>query len=213
MAGPSYSKYVHPLHVFYTKLTSSTLSPMKLKTRIQTFILSHLCRIARVLTKAKSILIEILNEIRSIRFIQSLIESKRKNKHYFDQRRLHYNWCSSHVIKGYSTSHVYYESKWNTVTSMERDDEGESQLSEYVHWLEEKVHSDSATDEIDRLADMFIASCHEKFRLEKVESYRRFQEMMARSVRGFFNSLSLSLSLSTLSLCFIASWLGLENCT
>jgi hypothetical protein len=35
---------------------------------------------------------------------------------------------------------------------------------------------------------LFIASCHEKFILEKQESYRRFQEMMARSMWmwGFF---------------------------
>jgi hypothetical protein len=29
---------------------------------------------------------------------------------------------------------------------------------------------------------LFIANCHEKFILEKQESYRRFQAMMARSM-------------------------------
>ena len=65
------------------------------------------------------------------------------------------------------------------------DDPPESELSGYLHWLEEKVSNSPTkedTNEIDQLADMFIANCHEKFRLEKVESYRRFQEMMARSV-------------------------------
>lgn len=64
-----------------------------------------------------------------------------------------------------------------------------SQLSGYLQWLEErKLESETTTtttaemNEIDRLAEMFIASCHEKFRLEKQESARRFQEMMARSM-------------------------------
>lgn len=65
---------------------------------------------------------------------------------------------------------------------------GEAQLSGYLQWLEEnKVHEKSMdtteadANEIDKLADLFIASCHEKFMLEKQESYRRFQEMLARS--------------------------------
>lgn len=72
---------------------------------------------------------------------------------------------------------------------------GEQQLSNYLQWLEENHHhqgrerknytSSSSTplqqekdalkmmNQIDKLADMFIADCHEKFRLEKIESYRR----------------------------------------
>ena len=36
-------------------------------------------------------------------------------------------------------------------------------------------------DDIDKLADLFIASCHAKFILEKQESARRFKEMLERS--------------------------------
>lgn len=36
-------------------------------------------------------------------------------------------------------------------------------------------------EEIDRLADNFIASFHESFQLEKQRSYRQYQEMLARS--------------------------------
>ncbi|XP_051149131.1 uncharacterized protein LOC127263886 [Andrographis paniculata] len=64
-----------------------------------------------------------------------------------------------------------------------------AELSRYLQWLEERGRGcsheeerDSCSNEIDRLADLFIADCHEKFRLEKQESYRMFQEMMARSV-------------------------------
>ncbi|KAL8133499.1 hypothetical protein AgCh_008820 [Apium graveolens] len=72
--------------------------------------------------------------------------------------------------------------RWRYVPR-EFSDIEESQLSGYLHWLERKVQEESKTEdmnEIDKLADMFIANCHEKFLLEKQESYRMFQEMMAR---------------------------------
>lgn len=111
--------------------------------------------------------------------------------------RFHYNWCSSHVLPmpepaedGVESSHMYYDSSWNSVIPSEEgggeEDDFEPQLSSYLRWLEEKHAGNSAeelaVDEIDRLADMFIANCHEKFRLEKQESYRRYQEMLARSM-------------------------------
>lgn len=64
-----------------------------------------------------------------------------------------------------------------------------SQLSKYLEWLEEKGHGEESKNgatahegcpgEIDKLADVFIAKCHRMFILEKQESYRRFQEMIA----------------------------------
>lgn len=89
------------------------------------------------------------------------------------------------------TSHVYYDSTWNSVFSTDdKEEEQEGQLSSYLEWLEEKsgkIENSSNCEgnlgnEIDKLADMFIANCHEKFRLEKIESYRRYQEMLARSM-------------------------------
>ena len=185
MLGSSHLKTFHSLHVFSMKPqpSSSTLSSTKLKTLIHTLISSHLCRLARALSKTKSILIQILKEIQLIEFtIYPLKKNKNKdkNKLFFGSFRLHYNWCSSHALP---TSHAYYDSTWNSIVT---NDMAESELSEYLHWLEEKVHGSSRVvdevNEIDKLADMFIASCHEKFMLEKQESYRSFQEMMARSV-------------------------------
>lgn len=70
--------------------------------------------------------------------------------------------------------------------------EEEGQLSSYLQWLEESKggckHEISNNgegnieNEIDKLADIFIASCHEKFKLEKIESYRRYQDMLARTI-------------------------------
>ncbi|XP_071740863.1 uncharacterized protein [Rutidosis leptorrhynchoides] len=177
---------------------SSLATSMKFKTLIHNCIFSHLFRIARALTKAKTIIIELLKDIHlnNIHFLEPLIlkKNKNKNKLYFGSFRLHYNWCSSHVVPMTSNNpfngHVYYDSTWNSFLD---EMAPESELSGYLHWLEEKNNGKDngnkssrmtvdEMNEIDRLADKFIANCHEKFRLEKQESYRRFQEMMARSV-------------------------------
>lgn len=114
----------------------------------------------------------------------------------FGSFRLHYNWCSSkssHVIpvpsrvfeglpKKASDTHLCYE--------IESDEEfrhhDDSQLAGYLQWLEEKAHDDDDDgykfNRIDMLAEMFIANCHEKFKLEKQESDRRFNEMLARGM-------------------------------
>ncbi|KAI3733043.1 hypothetical protein L1987_64258 [Smallanthus sonchifolius] len=175
--------------------SSSLATSMKFKTLIHNFILSHVFRIARAVTKAKTVIVELLKAIHlnNVHFLEPLIlkRNKNKNKLYFGSFRLHYNWCSSHVVPMSSPNpHNYYDSTWSSFVD---EMAPQSQLSGYLQWLEEKNMSDDngqigaritvdEMNEIDRLADKFIASCHEKFRLEKQESYRRFQEMMARSV-------------------------------
>ncbi|KAK4766440.1 hypothetical protein SAY87_008082 [Trapa incisa] len=87
---------------------------------------------------------------------------------------------------------------WQYVEVDGGDDDETPELSGYLRWLEEKklvgVHGDGISteqqqqphqpwkNEIDQLAEMFIAKCHEKFILEKQESDRRFNEMLARSM-------------------------------
>ncbi|KAL8036867.1 hypothetical protein ABFX02_11G004400 [Erythranthe guttata] len=206
MAVPSSLKTPNLLHIFTMKepsSSSSSLSSMKLKTLFQTFVFSHMYRITRAFAKAKSVLIELLGGIHFVSLVDQFPfkykgkNNKKQKKLFFGSFRLHYNWCSSHVMplgqECYSDSHVYYDSSWNTVinpTSYDKMEESSlsscdnDELSKYLKWLEEKGKEESCSscNEIDKLADMFIANCHEKFRLEKQESYRRFQEMMARSV-------------------------------
>lgn len=81
----------------------------------------------------------------------------------------------------------------HSTESMDDDDElpESSQLSSYLKQLEDDKAKDGKEEEegkemkmmneIDKLADMFIAYSHEKFMLEKVDSYRRFQEMLKTS--------------------------------
>ncbi|KAL0452992.1 UNVERIFIED_CONTAM: hypothetical protein Slati_1277300 [Sesamum latifolium] len=180
MAGPSSLKPLNSaIHLFSSKSSSSSPSSltttttaaaaattsnsnMKLKTLLQTFMFSH---------------------------IKNKQQSNNK-KLFFGSFRLHYNWCSSsHDSNSSSSSHVYYNSSVINPTSFDVVYDGMKEcattheLSRYLQWLEEKGGDDEDwSNEIDRLADLFIANCHEKFRLEKQESYRMFQEMMARSV-------------------------------
>jgi len=197
---------------------------MKLKTLIHDLIISHICRITRAFSKAKSFLLEIFKENQLIFLNQTHKKNKKiyRNKILFGSFRLHYNWCSSsHVLPISSSpsnniilgdkngntpttsSPIYYDSTWNSIFSTDDDDHHHHQgqlgnlgnkeegddLATYLQWLEEKGGKDENSkddkanieDEIDKLADMFIASCHEKFRLEKIESYRRYQAMLART--------------------------------
>ncbi|XP_044493083.1 uncharacterized protein LOC123216650 [Mangifera indica] len=209
MVSPSHLKSLQQLQALSVKPSSSssysspstTLTFMKIKTLIQTFIFSHVCRLIRTLEKAKSIFIEFLKDnIHSVHFILPSKTSKlnkHKKKIFFGSFRLHYNWCSSHVAPVPApvldeATYFHYDLTWNSMIPIEQSDhERESELSEYLIWLEQKVHDNNSNNnasteqkmnEIDRLADLFIAKCHEKFRLEKQESYRRFQEMLARSM-------------------------------
>lgn len=92
--------------------------------------------------------------------------------------RLHYNWCSSKSSHVLPVPEPVYENP-------------DANLAGYLEWLEEKKVEEGAKEKenivnekenIDMLAEMFIANCHEKFKLEKQESDRRYQEMLARSM-------------------------------
>ncbi|KAL4351716.1 hypothetical protein GQ457_06G010740 [Hibiscus cannabinus] len=199
MAGPSYVKtLLHFQSISMKPPSSSTSTSMKIRALTHTLVYAQLRRLIRAFSKAKTIVVRIYKENKPMKYLISKSKAT-KNKHnklFFGSFRLHYNWCSSHVtpvpapapaLKGCTATHLYYDSTWNSVFLTEQCDRDtvESELSGYLEWLEEKkVNSSGETDmnEIDKLAEMFIADCHEKFRLEKQESYRRFQEMMARSV-------------------------------
>ncbi|KAG5055189.1 hypothetical protein AAZX31_03G126000 [Glycine max] len=196
MFSPSHLKTLYPLQQAFSVKPSSTISSMKLKRIVHTLIVSHLCRIIRALSKVKDVMVEILKENSTMIHKKHYNNYRRKNKIILGSFRLHYNWCSS------KSSHVLPVPEPVYATCR---DSGEPPRDEedcpYLRWLEEKVEVEggggdnsnnkgaSATNdehdemnEIDVLAEMFIANCHEKFRLEKQESDRRFHEMLARSM-------------------------------
>ncbi|CAA7060641.1 unnamed protein product [Microthlaspi erraticum] len=165
--------------------SSSSSSSMKLKTLIQNLLAHPLYRFLRALSRAKSIFLEIAkhnnNKKRKLMMFFPTKASKTQRKIFFGSFRLHYNWCSSDVVPVPQPFHF----------DMNGQEDDDSQLSGYLEWLEhKKVDSveeikdvaDDYDEDIDHLADMFIANCHEKFLLEKVESYRKFQEMLERGL-------------------------------
>ncbi|XP_010516434.1 PREDICTED: uncharacterized protein LOC104792089 [Camelina sativa] len=169
--------------------SSSSSSSMKLKTLIQNLLTHPLYRFLRALARAKSIFLEISkhnNKKRKLMMFFPTKASKNQRKIFFGSFRLHYNWCSSHVVP------VPQPFPFPAVSDIKGEEDEDSQLSGYLEWLEHKKVEDAEEisnvaahdeeDDIDHLADMFIANCHEKFLLEKVESYRRFQEMLERSL-------------------------------
>ncbi|KAF8403891.1 hypothetical protein HHK36_011997 [Tetracentron sinense] len=176
------------------KAPDSSSNSMKIKTLIHSLVFRHMCRgVVQALSNAKSMLIELLKENQPKDYKVTIKKNKKKRKKIFSSFKMHYNWCSSDVlpmpepVDGFAMSNVYYDSTWNSIFPAEEcDADEESQLSGYINWLEEKVSKNSTVDvdvdEINRLAEKFIASCHEKFRLEKQESYRRYQEMLDRSM-------------------------------
>ncbi|KAL8147228.1 uncharacterized protein LOC141692316 [Apium graveolens] len=190
MAGPSHPKSLHSIYVLSFKFPSSSsvgLRSMKIKTHVRSFISTHLCRISRALTKAKSILTDLIQELQVTHFREPSKKLNNKNKLSYGSFRRNNSWCSSsHALPVPSpTSQLYNDATWNSIILPECKDIEGSQLSGYLHWLERKVQEDSEAEdmnEIDKLADMYIANCREKFLLEKQESLRMFQEMMARSL-------------------------------
>ncbi|CAJ1909108.1 unnamed protein product [Sphenostylis stenocarpa] len=200
MFSPSHLKTLHPLQVFSVKPSSpsSTISSMKLKRIVHTLIVSHLCRIIRALSKVKAVVVEILKDNSSIHFPHKKNFNNRRKKIILGSFRLHYNWCSSKSSHVLPVPEPVFEGLSAATFSGEPQDED----CPYLRWLEEKkveveggekkgassasahagANNEHDMNEIDVLAEMFIANCHEKFRLEKQESDRRFQEMLARSM-------------------------------
>lgn len=178
------------LEVMQLKSSSSSSPSMKLKTLIQNLLTHPLYRFLRALARAKSIFLEISkhhnnNKKRKLMMFFPTKASKNQRKIFFGSFRMHYNWCSSHVVPVPQPFPFH-------VSDVKGEEHDDSQLSGYLEWLEHKnvedaegvrnVAADDEEDDIDHLADMFIANCHEKFLLEKVESYRRFQEMLERGL-------------------------------
>ncbi|MED6171098.1 hypothetical protein PIB30_037576 [Stylosanthes scabra] len=180
MTQNTQTKMFSPLQIFSSSALSST---NKLKNLIQTLIVSQMCRLIRSLSKLKAI---ILNNFDStIDFPSHLNKnhySSKTNRIIMGSFRLHYNWCSS--SKSSTTHHHVLPKKWKQEVLVVDEDFHDLELAGYLQWLEEKPHQNKEiiVNDIDLKAEVFIANSHEKFRLEKQESDRRFQEMLARGL-------------------------------
>ncbi|XP_044509798.1 uncharacterized protein LOC123228434 [Mangifera indica] len=64
----------------------------------------------------------------------------------------------------------------------DEDDQGGSIIDMVKNSKEEVGENFSLEEEIDHVADLFIKRFHKQMRLQKLQSFKRFQEMLARGV-------------------------------
>ncbi|CAN8286878.1 unnamed protein product [Cochlearia groenlandica] len=155
------------------RLSSSSSHSMKMKTLFNYIITHSLYRVLRSISRTRSVFIEICKHNKK-RLVMMIMMFYTTTKSFIN---------NNHNIFFGSSSHVVPTAK-PLPLSLHGEEGEDSRESKYVEWLEEKVNDDDHNVDIDinLLADMFIASCHERFLLEKVESCRRYQEMLARSL-------------------------------
>lgn len=185
-------------------LLPGSISP-KISSILQSHVYPRAGRVFRALARFKSLLLGALGKSKrgvpwgssrgkhAISYYHARSTTKRTKIASF--RKPH---PSSAGDKELEASHVCscHESAWNVVIPAPAGGvDAPGEYCGYLRWLEEETsdevlvvdedEEDGVGDdlnEIDRLAEKFITRCHAKFLLEKQESYRRYQEMMARSV-------------------------------
>ncbi|TXG48990.1 hypothetical protein EZV62_024865 [Acer yangbiense] len=86
------------------------------------------------------------------------------------------------------TQYVYDDDKYPDLThslfdeeEFEFDDQGGS-IIDIVRNSKEEGENFSLEEEIDHVADLFIKRFHKQIKLQKLESFKRFQEMIARGL-------------------------------
>ncbi|XP_042414853.1 uncharacterized protein LOC122003959 [Zingiber officinale] len=185
----AYHHHHHHHHLSYlnspSQFTNST--SLKIKIFIKSYVIQHVRHAVRA---TKSMFMELFHQKSTyIIKIHKFCKHRRRSKS-------HVHHSSSHIIpipeppcnseEFFDVSQcLYYDATWNSMISSE-DMDGDPieppPVEEKNRGRNEKDNDNEGGNEIDRLAEKFIASCHEKFRLEKQESYRRYLEMLARSV-------------------------------
>ncbi|KAF7058436.1 hypothetical protein CFC21_065501 [Triticum aestivum] len=187
------------------KLRASTEAVLKARHLLHAFVVKHAGRLAGALAGASSALLGLLNAktglvASKLRRRSSSTKATKKSKEPCcpgggggnATPTQYLNLLPDGAVPSWSLGEpspteaaggvacYYYDPSWNTVIPAE-------QLSPMIagrclEWPEEDgVEEEGGCNEIDRLAERFIARCHERFVLEKQASFRRFQEMLARS--------------------------------
>jgi len=98
--------------------------------------------------------------------------------HSFTKLKKPYNLSSSSDATSSSEQQLV---PFDACTSCNNNDD--DSINPISTFILKRINEDAPNldEEIDRLADDFIASFHENFRLEKQRSFRQYQEMLARS--------------------------------
>ncbi|KAJ8500234.1 hypothetical protein OPV22_010786 [Ensete ventricosum] len=179
---------VRPLQSFHglgaeSPYPSST--SFKIRSLLKAYLLRHI-------SHAKSMFMELLKKKKKaidskrdfkLRKTKKHDKTKKKLFSFFNLQR---SWSSSCVTPMPLQLPISEFDDSTVILTEDTVGEAESPLGGCLDWLEDESEASGGdtgeASEIDRLAERFIARCHEKFRLEKQESYRWYQEMLARSI-------------------------------
>ncbi|URD93600.1 hypothetical protein MUK42_13290 [Musa troglodytarum] len=175
---------VKPLQPFYglgaeSPCPSST--SFKIRSLLKAYLLRHI-------SHAKSMVTELLKKKKKKKAIDSNrdFRLRKTTKKLFGFFKLQRSWSSSCVTPMPPQLPISEFDDSTVIFTEDSAGEAEPPLGGCLDWLEDDSEASGGDtgegSEIDRLAERFIARCHEKFRLEKQESYRRYQEMLARSI-------------------------------
>ncbi|PUZ70068.1 hypothetical protein GQ55_2G195200 [Panicum hallii var. hallii] len=191
--------------------TKALLKILRIRRLVRAFVSKHIVsRVATALGGARATLLDLLNKKSgAVELTRKIVKRKRRGRDKDPPCicggcvEMHLNllppsWSSSSswpetaaVLEPHEAGLYcsYYDPSWNTVIPAELQ---LTPVSRYLEWPDEERQmedgddeeedGDSCNNEIDNLAEKFIARCHERFLLEKQESYRRYQEMLARSL-------------------------------
>ncbi|ERN11602.1 hypothetical protein AMTRI_Chr03g138730 [Amborella trichopoda] len=136
----------------------------------------------RIVFQAKTYAKVLRAIVKAKTMVSTFIKQRKKMKR---DVRVHSNWSIVDTSSEEKAEEVHdsgremldYDPSWSSVFFAGHEPESKPE-----HIPGNEFAAASEVEEIDRLAEKFIATFHEKFRLEKQESYRRYQDMLARSI-------------------------------
>ncbi|KAG2642519.1 uncharacterized protein LOC120695245 [Panicum virgatum] len=192
--------------------TKALLKILRIRRLVRAFVSKHVVgRVAAAMDGARAVLLDLLSKkAGAVELSRKIVKRKRRGRDKDPPCicggcvEVHLNllppsWSSSSSSWPETTAvpepheavlhyYSYYDPTWNTVIPAELQLQP---IARYLEWHDEERQMEDDDDdkedgdschEIDNLAERFIARCHERFMLEKQESYRRYQEMLARSL-------------------------------
>jgi hypothetical protein len=204
-SGRHTAAHTHSIHIYLPMAPlfqmEALLPGSKISSILQSHVYPRVGRVFRALARFKSLLLDALGKSKHRGIPWS-------STYHYHARKTTTKIVSHMTNKPHSSSWTGGGSsaRWNDVMvpAPAGVDDCAGEYCGYLRWLEddapdevlvleeEEEEEDDDVDgagggntgfnEIDSLAEKFIARCHAKFLLEKQESYRRYQEMMARSV-------------------------------
>ncbi|EXB55297.1 hypothetical protein L484_017208 [Morus notabilis] len=156
-------------------------------------------RITRT-AKARLVMLSLMTKSKKVLIMDSLshkVHNLLRNRHSEDEEEYNVEDLSKAVVlynaRANDHDYVYYDdddgekypdlrhSLFDEFDEDDQDLQGGSVI-DLVRNSKEEGEDFSLEDEIDRVADLFITRFHKQMRLQKLESFKRYQEMLQRGL-------------------------------